>query len=231
VPASGFPVASRSRYRNPAAATATVVTGVAAMTAIGLAAVLAFAARAGEVPGAAMAATPVSPAATVTSTSQSAPPSPGTQASKPAAQSPGTVRLPKGGTAELVHSGIDSHGALEVPNGVGKAALWGAGLDAASGATLLAGHINWDGVTGPFAELWGAEKGQLVSVVDAAGQTHRYLVSEVLTLDKNTLPGRAADLFGQTGPHRLVLVTCGGQWVGGSLGYDQNRVVVAVPTA
>jgi hypothetical protein len=43
------------------------------------------------------------------------------------------------------------------------------------------------------------------------------------------LPGRAQELFGQDGAHRLVLVTCGGRWVGGHDGYEENRVVIAEP--
>ncbi|MFB9431266.1 class F sortase, partial [Streptoalloteichus tenebrarius] len=151
---------------------------------------------------------------------------------RPAAgQRPGTVRLPAGGTARLVRKEVGGDGVLPVPDGVGDATWWGAGLDAAAGATVLAGHVNWRGAVGPFAELWRVQRGQEVSVADAAGTTWRYRVTEVHTIDKDDLPGRAAALFGQEGEHRLVLVTCGGRWVGGDLGYDENRVVVAQPAS
>jgi hypothetical protein len=157
-------------------------------------------------------------------------PSPSTERPPPA-QQPGTVRLPRGGTATLVRSEVDESGTLPVPEGVGEATWWGADLAGRQGATVLAGHVNWRGVTGPFAELWQASTGTDVTVLDAAGTEHRYRISEVVTLHKDELPTRALDLFGPGGPHRLVLVTCGGEWVGGQVGYDENRVVTATPVA
>lgn len=145
-------------------------------------------------------------------------------------QPPGTIRLAQGGTAQLVRKEIDSSGTLPVPEGVAEATWWGAGLDASSGATVLAGHVNWKGQTGPFAELWDSAEGQLVTVSGDNGKTWRYRVSELLTLSKEELPGQAAELFGQGGPHRLVLVTCGGRYIGGETGYDENRIVIATPT-
>lgn len=50
-----------------------------------------------------------------------------------------------------------------------------------------------------------------------------------MTVHKDELPSRAQELFGQDGAHRLVLVTCGGRWVGGSDGCEENRVVIAEP--
>lgn len=66
-----------------------------------------------------------------------------------------------------------------------------------------------------------------MTILDTAGNRFAYRVAEVLTLDKDTLPRRAAELFDQQGPHRLVLVTCGGRWVGGATGYESNRIVTA----
>lgn len=65
--------------------------------------------------------------------------------------------------------------------------------------------------------------------MDGAGKTWRYTVSQLVTVHKNDLAARADELFGQSGPHRVVLVTCGGRWVGGSDGYEENRVVIADP--
>ena len=147
----------------------------------------------------------------------------------PSGQPPGTVRLPEGGTAELVRAEIDGSGTLPIPGGVTEATWWGSGLAASRGATVLAGHVNWKGATGPFAELWRSAPGQPVTVTDQTGAAHRYRIAQVLTVAKEELPTRAADLFGQGGQHRLVLVTCGGRYVGGGLGYDENRIVVAEP--
>lgn len=157
------------------------------------------------------------------------PPDTPQQGDWPANQRLGTIRLPRGGTATLARSELGADGSLPIPNGVTQAAWWGSALDATTGATVLAGHVNWKGVTGPFAELWSARPGEEITVVEVDGRGWRYRVSDVLTLSKDELPNRAGELFAQRGPHRLVLVTCGGTWVGGDIGYDKNRIVIAQP--
>ncbi|MGW4519977.1 class F sortase [Amycolatopsis sp. NPDC004378] len=169
---------------------------------------------------------PVTPAAPAAQTPTSVPPAP---PPPPPPQGRGTVRLPAGGTATLVRKDLGPGGELPIPADLGQATWWGAGLDAAGGASVFAGHVNWRGATGPFAELWTTDIGGLVTIVDSAGRTWRYRVSQLLTVHKDDLAARADDLFGQSGPHRVVLVTCGGRWVGGAEGYEENRVVVADP--
>ncbi|MEQ0560954.1 class F sortase [Amycolatopsis sp. NEAU-NG30] len=144
-----------------------------------------------------------------------------------AQQRPGTVRLPSGATARLVRTELTDTGVLPIPRGLGDAAWWGAKLGADRGAALLSGHVNWEGQRGPFDELWRMHAGELVSVVDARGGRWVYRVADVVTLPKEQLPAQAAKWFGQDGPHRLVLVTCGGDYVGGTEGYDENRLVTA----
>jgi hypothetical protein len=182
--------------------------------------------------GAAGAAASV-PSPSPTVTASAAPAAPAAQTPSPAApppspqQRPGTIRLPGGGTATLVRADLGPGGELPVPADLGQATWWGAALDAAGGASVFAGHVNWRGATGPFAELWNARIGAEVTIVDSAGKTWRYRISELATVHKSDLPARADYLFGPSGPHRVVLVTCGGRWVGGSDGYEENRVVTA----
>ncbi|GLZ60963.1 class F sortase [Micromonospora sp. NBRC 107095] len=142
---------------------------------------------------------------------------------------PGSVRLPLGGTARVIRREIGGDGVLPLPDGIGDAAWWGSALSAGTGAAVLAGHVNWRGEVGPFAELWRAGHGGRVEVADEHGRYRRYRIIEVHTVAKADLPRRAPDLFGQHGPHRIVLVTCGGRWVGGPLGYEANRIVVGYP--
>ncbi|GAB3368829.1 class F sortase [Amycolatopsis echigonensis] len=151
------------------------------------------------------------------------------EAPQPGPQAPGTIRLPGGGTAAMVRQDLGPGNTLPVPSDIGQAAWWGADLDAVSGASVFAGHVNWRGATGPFSELWSERIGGVVTIVDRAGKTSRYRISQLVTVHKDDLPSRADDLFGQAGPHRVVLVTCGGRWIGGSDGYEENRVVIADP--
>lgn len=141
---------------------------------------------------------------------------------------PGSVRLPHGGTAFLVRQRTASDGTLPVPNRLDEAAWWGAGVHE-HGAMLLSGHINWAGKVGPFDELWRDHQGQRIWITSNNKSTQRYVISRIITLHKNELGAHAQRLFSQSGPHRLVLVTCGGRFVGGEQGYDENRIVVAKP--
>lgn len=144
-------------------------------------------------------------------------------------QTPGTVKLPGGGQAKLIAEEVGADGALPIPKSLGEAAWWGSGVGAAQGVTLLSGHVNWAGKTGPFQELWRMKPGQVVTVTDAAGKQWEYKIDEARTIHKSDLAAESAKLFDPEGPHRLVLVTCGGDYVGGQEGYDDNRVVTASP--
>jgi hypothetical protein len=165
---------------------------------------------------------PTTPPPTPTPQPQQAPPS-----APP--QGPGTIRLPAGGGAKLIRKDLGPGAELPVPENLDEVTWWGAELSSATGASVFAGHVNWKGATGPFAELWNDRIGGEVTVVDKAGKSWQYKVSQLITLKKNELPQRADELFGQSGPHRIVLVTCGGRWVGGETGYAENRVVIADP--
>ncbi len=176
-------------------------------------------------------ATPVPVPKQTTPPAPAPPPPPATPKPPPPQQqrqAPGTVRLPDGGTATLVREEVVD-GVLPVPAGVRQATWWGAPFDGRTGATVLAGHVNWKGATGPFSVLWNTRVGDPVTVVADDGRTFRYRVRQLVTVHKDQLPGRAQELFGQDGPHRLVLVTCGGRWVGGTDGYEENRIVIADP--
>ena len=140
---------------------------------------------------------------------------------------PDRLSLPGGGTAKLIKEDLDAAGALKIPEGIDEAAWWGARLGADHGVALLSGHVNWKGKKGPFTELWQVKPGQEVKLTDAAGGAWVYRVDTTETVHKSDLAGRSEKLFDPDGPHKLLLVTCGGEYVGGSEGYEDNRVVTA----
>ncbi|MER6876967.1 class F sortase, partial [Amycolatopsis sp. NPDC000673] len=129
--------------------------------------------------------------------------------------------------ARLKRTEITQKGILPIPRGLSDAAWWGARLGAQQGAAVLSGHVNWAGAKGPFDDLWRVHTGDNVSIVDASGGRWLYRVTGATTIPKEQLPAQAPGWFAQTGPHRLVLVTCGGDYVGGTEGYDENRIVTA----
>ena len=142
-------------------------------------------------------------------------------------KAPATVALPGGGSAKLVAEDLDADGALKIPQGLDEAAWWGAKLGADKGVALLSGHVNWKGSKGPFMELWQVKQGQEVKLTDAAGGAWTYRIDSVVTVHKSELASKSEELFNPDGPHKLVLVTCGGEYVGGKEGYEDNRVVTA----
>ena len=80
---------------------------------------------------------------------------------------------------------------------------------------------------GPFYGLLEAQPGDETIVVDAAGEVHRYQVTETQQLDKDDLD--FTPYFQRSGPHQLMLITCGGQWVPELSSYTDNVIVVAEP--
>lgn len=143
----------------------------------------------------------------------------------------GSVHLPAGGIAQLIQAQVSKDGTMSVPDQLDQATWWGATLGAPQGATLLAGHVNWQGHTGPFAELWQDKVGQQVTVVDNRGRDWVYRITQLVTVPKADLPNQAKQLYGLDGDHRLVLATCGGEFVGGVEGYDDNRFAIATLVA
>jgi len=150
-----------------------------------------------------------------------------TQVQQDTGKDPATVALPGGGSAKLVAEDLDADGALKIPQGLDEAAWWGAKLGADKGVALLSGHVNWKGSKGPFMELWQVKQGQEVKLADAAGGAWTYRIDAVVTVHKSELAAKSEELFNPDGPHKLVLVTCGGEYVGGKEGYEDNRVVTA----
>ncbi|MDQ7808229.1 class F sortase [Amycolatopsis sp. A133] len=140
---------------------------------------------------------------------------------------PAQLSLPGGGTAKLIQEDLDAAGALKIPEGLDEAAWWGSKLGAAQGVALLSGHVNWKGKKGPFTELWQVKPGQEVKLTDTAGGAWVYRIDVTETIHKTELAGRSEQLFNPDGPHQLLLITCGGEYVGGSEGYEDNRVVTA----
>ncbi|MFC4084264.1 class F sortase [Amycolatopsis samaneae] len=140
---------------------------------------------------------------------------------------PGVLTLPGGGTAKAVRQDLTEDGTLPIPQALGEAAWWGANLGADHGVAVLSGHVNWKGAKGPFYELWQVKAGQDLALTDTSGGRWTYRIDTAETVHKTQLAERSEQLFGPDGPHRLVLVTCGGEYVGGSTGYEDNRVVTA----
>ena len=130
--------------------------------------------------------------------------------------------------SEVVPVGTDD-GVLQVPPEPWVVGWWsdGVGPGSGNGTVVLDAHLDSrEYGKGPFTRAKDLEVGAPAALVDDAGDTHAYVVTEVVTYEKVELPYE--ELFAQEGPERVVLVTCGGTYQAGS-GWDSNVVVVMEP--
>ena len=175
------------------------------------------------------------PVAAVLATPTTSAPAPGTAiTARPAAPSPVTpvvapVRLELAGVdAPLDPVGVDDAGGMALPADVDRVGWYrfGPAPGAGEGTAVLAGHVD-DAVQGlgALAPLRDVEVGAEVRVTDAAGAATRWRVVSRELIEKPEVPWTT--LFRRTGPPRLVLVTCGGEFVPELRSYRSNVVVVA----
>ena len=142
---------------------------------------------------------------------------------------PTTIELPGAKRAPVDPASTQTDGILAVPENVTRVGWWDGGSEAGDpfGAIVIAGHVDsrTEGL-GFFARLRQMRAGETVTV---ANESYRasYRITNVRSVEKNAL---ATGTFDQTGPHRLVLITCTGAYVHAKGGYQQNLVVTAIPT-
>jgi hypothetical protein len=93
------------------------------------------------------------------------------------------------------------------------------------GPAVIVGHV--DTRTGPavFHELDDLRSGERIEITRADGSVAVFEVNSISRFDKTRLPvEQVYEDFSRPG---LRLITCGGRWVGGQLGYADNIVVFA----
>ena len=105
--------------------------------------------------------------------------------------------------------GLQPDGQLEIPDEteVGWYRLGAAPHE--PGATVLAGHVSWNRVDGPFRDLPTLRPGASVHLDLADGSTRHYEVVEQAMYPKTALP--VDRVWATSGPETLVLITCGGR--------------------
>jgi LPXTG-site transpeptidase (sortase) family protein len=142
---------------------------------------------------------------------------------------PDELVLPGGDRAE-VKPAATVDGELVVPDNVRHLGWWDGGAFAGDpfGSTVIAGHVDSrEQGLGFFVRLLHIGLGDRV-VVRGDGHTATYRVTAVRTISKEAL---AADgnPFDQSSDHRLVLITCTGNYRPDRGGYDSNLVIFAKP--
>lgn len=95
------------------------------------------------------------------------------------------------------------------------------------GSAVLAAHVDYNGQQGAFYDLFRTEAGTLIKIVYDDGSYRLFEAFAQRSYEKEDLPVQS--LFAETGTPRLALITCGGDFDGGSFSYDSNVVVYAEP--
>jgi Sortase domain len=143
---------------------------------------------------------------------------------------PVALALPaRGLTAPVVPAVTGPDGALVLPEAPSVVGWWtpGALAGALTGTAVVAGHVDTaEAGPGALAVLREVEVGEPVVLRGADGRAVTYRVTARRQHPKVELP---RDVFATGGPHRLVLVTCGGAFDRTTRHYSDNVVVHAVP--
>jgi LPXTG-site transpeptidase (sortase) family protein len=122
--------------------------------------------------------------------------------------------------------GVAADGSMEIPGPTDVGWYRFGAAPGEAGATVLAGHIAFNGVDGAFRELSEVEPGTRVDVEMTDGTLRAYQVLQVDRHRKESLP---AETWTKSGPERLVLITCGGSFDPERRRYDSNIVATAAP--
>lgn len=90
------------------------------------------------------------------------------------------------------------------------------------GPAAIVGHVNGGGEPGIFHRLDELTVGDAAQVTREDGQVLTFRVYDVEEMSKDEFP--TARVYGNTDGSELRLITCGGEFLGGDLGYDENVI-------
>jgi sortase (surface protein transpeptidase) len=140
---------------------------------------------------------------------------------------PASLVIPSiGVSTSLVHLGLTSNGALQVPPTTAVAGWYtGSPRPGSIGSAVIAGHI--DSVAGPgvFFRLSQLQPGARVYVRRADGTLAVFEVTQVQMYAKDVFPTTA--VYGAVPDPELRLITCGGTFDYTTRSYLSNTVVYA----
>lgn len=128
--------------------------------------------------------------------------------------------------ARVTEVGLADDGSIAPPDDVrGRSTGWySAGPTPGEyGSAVIVGHVDTRTQPAVFHDLRKLRPGQLIDVHRRDFRTATFQVESVETFAKTAFPTKR--IFGDFSRPRLVLVTCGGPWTGGDIGYADNVVV------
>lgn len=126
--------------------------------------------------------------------------------------------------------GLDDRNQVEVPEDVSRSGWYrfSSRPGGDGGSTVIVAHRDGIGQgAGAFYDLGRVRPGDIVRITTADGTRMAYEVVARESFAKQRVP--LEELFSRSGPARLTLITCGGAFDPGALGYTDNIVVTALP--
>lgn len=141
---------------------------------------------------------------------------------------PTRVKIPSIGVdADIENVGKKEDGSMESPKSFKNIGWYTPGSKpGAVGNAVMAGHVNNALTTsGVFEHLSDVKVGDYITVADSAGKTLIYIVHQTAQYNLDTAP--VSDIFSQTGPSQLILITCDGAWDEAAKSYNKRLVVYA----
>lgn len=109
-----------------------------------------------------------------------------------------------------------------------------AGAEKPRGSAVYTSHVNYNGAVGVGSIWTSLKQGDPITFTDNDGNEHHYTVDGDPFRISKTSPDyveRTAQTVNdmESTDGKVVLVSCGGEFVGGALGYADNVIVVAHP--
>jgi sortase (surface protein transpeptidase) len=94
---------------------------------------------------------------------------------------------------------------------------------------VFAGHVNNARTTaGVFSNLSKLSIGDYVTLLDENGKSLVYQVSAKAEYPADEAP--ASEIFANTGPSKIILITCEGEWVPAQRTFEKRLVITAIPS-
>jgi sortase (surface protein transpeptidase) len=135
-----------------------------------------------------------------------------------------------GVSTRLIHLGLTSAGALQVPASAAVAGWFtGSPRPGAIGSAIIVGHIDSRVGPGVFFRLRQLRRGQHVYVVRADRSVATFTITVIRSVAKVAFPSAA--VYGPVPDAELRLITCGGQFNYATGSYLSNVVVYATLVA
>jgi sortase (surface protein transpeptidase) len=128
----------------------------------------------------------------------------------------------------VLPAGVNSENELDVPPDARTLVWYRHGPSPGEpGSAVIAGHLNWRGETGLFADLASTPVGAAIAVAYDDGSQRSFTVTTVELVPKPEVSVNG--VFARDGERVLRLVTCGGEFDDDVNSYRSNVVVTAVP--